>query len=235
MATSSNVSAPTVAEGTHATVRYEVARYRLAEAVADLLRVEHDLSQLRANAPVSVRVRSDDQQLPWHAAFYQRFARIQPLYRRFVAEVAGAWMHGPFYYQAIPTLRVHLPGNLAVGEFHTDRRFGHPNGEVTFWVPLTPAFGTNSLVVESRPGSRQFRTVVAEPGQVFVFDAGNLEHGNVINDTGSTRVSFDFRCLAVDRFVRSTATTVNTGMRFEPGGYYAWEPLPGLSEVADHG
>jgi len=218
---------PELTVGYQAVVSYPAAEFGFPAAVADLLGVDSDLSQLRPDQPVSVRVRANDQQLPWHASFYAGFSQIAPLYRRFVVGVAAAALPTPFYYQAVPTFRVHLPGNLAAGEFHTDRRFGHPNGEVTFWVPLTPAFDTNSLLVETRPGTGRFRPVVAGPGEVFMFDAGNLEHGNVINDTGVTRASFDFRCLPIDRFVATTATTVNTGMRFEPGGYYAPEVVSG--------
>jgi hypothetical protein len=214
--------------GGKSVVSYSNAEYEFPTAVADLLGVEPDLSRLRPDQPVSVRVRADDQKLPWHSAFYANFARLAPLYRKFVTGVVAEVLPGPFYYQAVPTFRVHLPGNLAVGEFHTDRRFGHPNGEITFWVPLTPAFGTNSLLVETGLGTGRFDPVIAGPGQVFVFDAGNLEHGNVLNDTGATRASFDFRCLPVERYEPTAATTVNTGMRFEPGDYYAPEAVAGL-------
>jgi ectoine hydroxylase-related dioxygenase (phytanoyl-CoA dioxygenase family) len=55
---------------------------------------------------------------------------------------------------------------------------------------------------------------------VLVFDGANLKHGNYVNRTGSTRVSFDFRVIPRSRYVDSDRTSVNTGVPFKVGGYF---------------
>ena len=56
---------------------------------------------------------------------------------------------------------------------------------------------------------------------MLVFDGVNLAHGNKLNETGKTRVSFDFRVIARSQYrPRHDAQSVNTGARFEIGGYF---------------
>jgi hypothetical protein len=184
-----------------------------------------DLSSVGIHNRIDVRIRETDQQTRWHERFYKTFMSWQGLYLRFLNEVATEVMGEEFYFQAIPNLRVHLPNNLAVGEFHTDSAYGHPDGELTFWVPLTPAYETNTLLIETAPGRRDYVPVEALPGTMIVFDAGNLEHGNVLNTTGKTRISFDFRCIPVSKWRPSERTSINMAMSFAPGGYYAVETI----------
>ncbi len=124
----------------------------------------------------------------------------------------------PFYYQQIPTFRVQTPGNKAVGEFHTDAQYGHPAGEVNFWVPLTYTKPSSTILLASPTG---LRPMDADPGDMVVFDAVSRRHGNLINAEKHSRVSFDFRCLPVSRYRPSDAVSVNTGTKFAPGHYYA--------------
>jgi ectoine hydroxylase-related dioxygenase (phytanoyl-CoA dioxygenase family) len=55
-------------------------------------------------------------------------------------------------------------------------------------------------------------------GDVLVFDGVNLRHGNVPNETGLTRVSFDFHVIPVVKFVaRPQASSINTRLPFTIG------------------
>jgi ectoine hydroxylase-related dioxygenase (phytanoyl-CoA dioxygenase family) len=108
-----------------------------------------------------------------------------------------------------------------VGECHRDADYGHPAGETTFWLPLTPAWLTNSVWLESPPESGRYVPVTAGPGEVVTFDAVHIRHGNCVNRTGHVRVSFDFRCLPTRTYRPSEERSINAGLRFAPGEYYA--------------
>lgn len=179
-----------------------------------------DLAALEADLPQ--RTWQTDQQSPWHAPFYAGFAEWSPLYEQFVRAIIAPRLDEPCYYQRVPTFRVQLPGNLAVGEFHTDAQYNHPLGEVSFWLPLTQASDTCSLWIAD--DDEELHAVSALPGDVIEFSAVTRLHGNKVNLTGRSRVSFDFRLLPVRLLPEVDGPpTKHTGMRFVPGGYYAEE------------
>jgi len=193
---------------------YDQEQYPLVDAVCAVLGVD-DLSTLDSGGE---RVkRETDQATEYHARFYAKFFRMRDLFRGFVAHIAKGHVEEPYCYQAVPTFRVQSPGNYAVGEMHRDRDYNHPDGEVNFWVPLTPVGASSAVWIEDGAAIRPFP---AQPGEVLIFDAVNLLHGNVINTTGKARVSFDFRCLPMSLHRDTDAATLNTGLRFVVGGYY---------------
>ena len=119
------------------------------------------------------------------------------LYERFIAEVVAPMLGSAegLIYQAEPVFRVYLPGHLTVGPRHTDASYHTQPNELNFWVPLTAAFGSNSLQVESRPGAADFEPITCEFGTMFRFRGNACEHFTELNVSGATRVSFDFRVI----------------------------------------
>ena len=121
------------------------------------------------------------------------------LYERFVAEVIapalGASEGGGLVYQALPILRVFLPHHLGVGPRHTDAAYHCQPNELNIWLPLTEAYGTNSLFVESRPGAGDFEPICCDYGTFFHFRGNACEHFTELNVSGRTRVSIDFRVI----------------------------------------
>jgi ectoine hydroxylase-related dioxygenase (phytanoyl-CoA dioxygenase family) len=57
-------------------------------------------------------------------------------------------------------------------------------------------------------------------GQVLQFDGANLMHGNRLNDTFQTRVSFDFRVVDIEKFKPSGKGSINMNSKFDIGGYF---------------
>lgn len=201
--------------------RYPLESFGFVEAVQRALGV-FDLTAIE-DPQLPLRTRATDQHTRWHRAFYDEFYEDDGLYggnplrRLYIAFVHGpiAEIIGqPFYFQAVPTFRVHLPGNLAVGEFHRDADYGHPLTERSFWLPLTPAWDTNSVWIGNT-------AVRAEPGDIIMFDAVGQLHGNKVNTTGKSRVSFDFRCVPVSQYQPTEARSINLSLAFAPGAYYA--------------
>lgn len=203
------------------THHYSVEQFPFPELVAQSLGTD-DLTRLSADLPR--RTWQTDQQSPWHALFYGGFEQWRRLFGEFVRVVLPPLVGEPFYWQAVPTFRVHLPGNVAVGEFHTDAQYHHPEAERSFWLPLTEAADTSSVWVEGDDGEIYAPDVT--PGDLIEFSAATRRHGNKLNETGRTRVSFDFRALPV-RLLPATEglPTEHSKLRFVPGGYYAREAI----------
>jgi len=114
---------------------YSLEDYPFPTWVARSLEVDN-LTSLTAD--LQLNTWQTDQTSPWHGPFYASFGRWQDAYVDFLRDVVAPRFGEPVYYQRVPTFRVHLPGNLAVGEFHTDAQYHHPEDEVSFWLPLTP-------------------------------------------------------------------------------------------------
>jgi ectoine hydroxylase-related dioxygenase (phytanoyl-CoA dioxygenase family) len=143
------------------------------------------------------------------------------LYRRFVAHMIQQ-LYGDIevYHQAVPTFRVQFPNNLGVAEMHTDGEYRHQDGELNFWVPLTPVWGSNTIWIERTRGSYRYQPWTLKPGQVLIFDSVNWRHGNIRNSTGRTRISFDFRVIPAEVFVDSGQVSINRGLRMSVGDYW---------------
>jgi hypothetical protein len=202
---------------------YDATEFDFAERVTALLGVPR-LEDLHRGTHFPLFTRETDQSTHFHAAFYEVFDELAPLYHRFVREFVRPLFAEDICYQRVPTFRVHLPGNVAVGQFHRDSAYSHPDGELDFWLPLTDVWGTNTVWVAQDVESDECTAVPVRKGQVLTFDAVNRQHGNVVNDTGVTRVSFDFRVIPLSRYHPNDRKTINTGMRLVIGEYFTLLP-----------
>jgi hypothetical protein len=201
-------------------VGYDVDRYPFPAVIADYLGTER-LDEIHEGTDVALLTREKDQSTQFHRAYYDSFGPdFERVYKQFLTDVVRPFVGEHLVYQRIPTFRVHLPGNIAVGEFHRDRDYSHGTGEINFWLPVTRAWDTNAVWIESEEGAKDFRPYPVEVGEMLVFDGVNLAHGNKMNETGKTRVSFDFRVIPRSEYRPRTDVSVNTGVRFEIGGYF---------------
>lgn len=203
-------------------LRYDWSKHDFGATVRSILDVD-DLTTLRGQdfGVNNVVTRKTDQGSLLHKKFYSGFAAMQNAYRIFAEEIAPQIFADRVYYQRIPTFRVHFPDNLAVGEFHRDSDFGHQDGVLNVWVPLTPAFDSNTVWIEKHFGLNDSRPYQLAPGDALVFDAVNWIHGNRRNYTRCSRVSFDFRLIPASKYCDNAARSVNTGCRLSLGEYYA--------------
>lgn len=192
-------------------LKYDISEIPLAEAVRTVLGVP-DLEGLEASDKVATR--EEDQKTRYHELFYKHYeSAINPLYRKLVAALVGEERLEEVYIQRVPTFRVHLRNSVAVGTWHRDKDFGHDPSEVNYWVPMTRAFGNNTVWIENQ-------NVDAEYGEVVVFDGANQLHGNVVNDTPISRVSMDFRILARADYRPNEKRSVSNDVPFLLGHYW---------------
>lgn len=146
-------------------------------------------------------------------------------YKEFINYISNEIFHEKIVYQAKPTLRIQFPNNKAVGGWHRDRDYNHPIEEINFWIPVTKAYDTNTIWVESSFDKQDFSPVNLKFGEMLIFDSG-LMHGNKINAENNTRISFDFRVIPFSKYSALTnkqklKTSVSQKIGFSIGEYYA--------------
>src|SRR5215813_2009820 len=213
-------------------IDYDVGRFPFSAWVAKLIGCEglHRLHLWRnynrlvtdAKSPLS------DQGTMFHQRYYGAIdstygERFLNNYRGFLKEIVRPRFNEPLVFQNVPTLRVMLPENVAVGEFHRDGDYNHPDGEITVWIPLTPAM--RSAAMQIAVGD-QLIPMELQNGQVALVDTRNLLHGNTVNLELYTRVSLDTRVMPLSKYQATGKHSIAHGLRFERGFYYASDILP---------
>ena len=125
------------------------------------------------------------------------------------------------YVQRIPSFRIQLPGNRAIGQPHRDTDAGHRREETNVFLPLTPAYDSNAIWAESTIGKRDFSCLSANPGELIIWNGANLLHMNKINETGYSRVSVDFRVLPIKSYQeRPSLFSLSTRTPMQLGHYF---------------
>jgi len=186
------------------------------------------LSSLHFEKTYDLFERENDQSTIWHNYFYKMIRKddsFNDIYKIFLEDKIKPRFNEEIVYQKIPTFRVHLPGNIAVGEFHKDKHYRNEKWanqvqELNYFLPLTKAYGTNTIWAETEEDLGDYKDIRANYGECVEWDASKLTHGNKQNTTSVTRVSFDFRVIPKSRYIESNHLTINTKIPFGIGGYY---------------
>lgn len=99
-----------------------------------------------------------------------------------------------FFYQRPPTLRLQRGPSERYVPRHSDQQYGHQEGELNFWLPLSRLDLTKTtLEAESAPGKGDFAPLDVDLGSIAVFHGTLCRHGVPANRSRFTRVSLDFR------------------------------------------
>jgi len=211
----------------YSVVQYPIDKYNFVGVVSDLFGISdlkniYDLSDEIYGEQFKVGM---DSSTEFHKKFYEKFRGgwfdMVDVYERFIRQFVSASYDEDFLYQAFPTFRVHLNGNVAVGAFHNDGDFGHPEGEVNYIIPLTNSEGTASVWLESEPGKEDFQDIKMKVGELVSFNGNKLTHGNKTNMTGNARVSMDFRILPISKYdEHNESESITRHTKFKEGEYY---------------
>lgn len=208
-------------------ISYDLSKFNFVQLILDHFGVR-DLSQihkwLKAEIPL-YKDKAGDQSSDIHKHFYKIYDKdssFLDLYRNFIAENIQPKLNEPVVYQTRPTFRVHLPNNVAVGEWHKDKHYGHQKAEVNYWLPFTNAFGNNTIWIESQEDLGDYRAYDVALGECLVFNGVGLKHGNQVNDTGVSRVSMDFRVMPLSAYdPAATTKSSHLNLSFTIGGYFS--------------
>ena len=190
-------------ESTYGFVRMATTAMREDGLLAGAEDASGALSRLHEGRLAPRRARKND---PHTTSLNNRMRKSREFERALLAfvrdEVCPALGVSRVAYQRRPTMRVHLSGAKAMGKPHADglEPYNHQPGEVNVWVPLTRVWGSNSLTSETEPGLGDFHAFEAGPGEFIRFDGNRCWHYTTANNTGATRVSFDFRVVPIELF-----------------------------------
>ena len=193
-------------DGRNTTLAFDPGRYPFHEIVAACIGVRaEELAGLRAELPPERHEAGGSlykhiERTEAHRALYAgldgpRGEDFYAVYRAFLAEEVAPQFGEPIAYQERPSHRILFADTPGTPRYHRDRDYGHAREECNFLVPQTPAGGTNSMFLESAEGVGDFAPVRLALGEYLRFDGANCAHGAHANETGRTRVSFDFRVL----------------------------------------
>lgn len=164
----------------------------------------------------------------YHRKFYDRidsgWEEFTNLYQKFAEEVVLPHLGlTEALVQVFPSFRVQLPDNVAVVIKHhdSDENHLHPKGEINFIYSLTDMYDTNTVYVEKMPRSGDFVPLELTEGECISFNGNLCDHYNMINKTGKTRMSFDFRVLPLNYYDENyQSKSVTTRKKYVEGGYY---------------
>tara|TARA_B100000424_G_C22937006_1_gene498572 strand:- start:137 stop:778 length:642 start_codon:yes stop_codon:yes gene_type:complete len=203
---------------------YNSEKFNWQNSIAKLFGVDY-LHNINEN--VEVFKRETDQNTKFHSLFYDwiRKESTVKMYTDFINEVVRPLYDEEIVYQSIPTFRVCYPNNIAVGEFHKDKYYRNIEWaekvkELNYFLPITDAFETNTIWVESEEDKGDYKPMNCNYGELIQWDGSNLSHGNKINKTGMCRISMDFRVIKKSNYIDSDHETINTKTKFGIGGYY---------------
>ena len=232
-------------------VGYDEARFPFAAWVLERVRARghavSDLTALHREVP-----RAEIYALSKALCADTALPAFRDLVHRFVREVIApeGGLEAPLAVQRALNVRIMLPDRPeAVFPFHTGLLYGHGPASRSVWMPLTdlraPSMASASMYIIGLERSRALIREAAErrlsieamserflaeawplhtgPGQVVCFNQENI-HGNVVNATGLTRVSIDFR-VAEGRFGDRLG-------KKPAGGYFALLPEAGALPAA---
>ena len=176
-----------------------------------------------------------DSQSTMHDLFYTTIKKedsiLRQLWDRFLFEVVlrNFGNEESYIVQKLPNIRIHIPGAKAIHRWHcdTDQDHRHPLGEINCILPLTEMYESNSVWRESRPNLGDFKAFELSFGDLVFWNGNTCIHGNKVNKTDITRVSFDFRLLSKRNYENmlknqgnNIITTATMNTRFVIGSYY---------------
>ena len=186
------------------------------EKIHDIVKFEGILTDVEGG--------NSDQGQDLHKKFYAGMdsdPTFKEVYDEFIAEVVKPHFDGPIIFQKFPTFRIHQPNNICVFDWHKDKEFNHYPTEVNIFLPMTNAFDTNTIWAESEEDKKDFAPLEANYGQIFLWNGANLNHGSKINETDSSRVSFDFRVMLLEDYEKQELTSSLTkGKPLKRGEYF---------------
>jgi ectoine hydroxylase-related dioxygenase (phytanoyl-CoA dioxygenase family) len=215
---------------------FNIEKFNFEFLIKKIFNTEKDLENFHLLLPENERIEEvnfeNDNETWFHKKFYEKlnnsWDEFDILYHSFVEEnikpiFKPIFKKEKIIYQKRPTFRIQLPNNKSVGEFHRDYDYNHQLGEINFVVALTDMKDTTAIWAESIPGLGDIHPLNVEKGNFLAFNGNMCTHGNKINNSNKTRVSFDFRVIS-EEFYKSDFDKKSTGKSIPMtiGGYYVF-------------
>ena len=169
-------------------LRYDADRYKLAESLRNALSV----GSLEACACADAHAKRALLAPLLDVTTRRPFQQAYDVWVRGVVLPALAGDATRVRYQRFPCVRAQCPGDMTLGP-HCDAAYGHAPSTSIVSCLLTPAYGTNALIYESKPGREDWTAFEGAEGEALAFPGGLAAHFTSENTTGVTRWSIDAR------------------------------------------
>lgn len=204
---------------------YEIEKYPFKEILEELFGVElEEIHNWVGN--FNKFERKNDQLTIIHRVFYSNFKKqFEPIYKDFIRNFLADKINFPFAYQKIPSLRLGLPGNVFVGEYHNDSKYHHPDFELNFNLGLSNCFKPCCLMSERVKNTGKFYPLECPYGNLISFNHVDYLHGSDVNTTNKTLFSIDFRLAMIPFYKEINSQSINTYSYFKLGEYFSSEIL----------
>ena len=216
---------------------YNINNYPFAEILEELFNIQSiDLlhNKIRSEEDFKADLGKDSESF-YHKLFYQEIknlkSRLRNTWEFFIStEIRNHFPNEKsLIIQKLPNIRIHIPNGLAIKRWHcdSDKDHKHPLGELNCVMPFTRMFDTNSLWRESSPNKGDFKSFNLNNGDLVYWNGNTCIHGNKVNTTQFTRISFDFRIFLRDKYNNyisragnEYSATATMGTKFILGEYY---------------
>ena len=209
-------------------LNFDKSKYNFIPFLENLFEtVDLSLLHLKQNKDYEVFKKfGSDSNTEFHDKFYEylrsvKGVEIKNLYDKFIKEVILPYLGlERALIQTFPTIRFHLPNNIAVARKHIDSEF-HPIGEINFSYAYTDMYDTNTIWIEKMPRMENYVQIKQKAGECTSFNANLCTHYNKINKTNKTRVSMDFRILPLNYYNENDEkSSASTNKKYVDGDYY---------------
>jgi hypothetical protein len=138
--------------------------------------------------------------------FYETDSLFMQVYHQFIHFLRTDFIKEPFWFQAVPTLRIHCPNaknSNHYPRYHADIAYGHPPEEINLWLPLTDMLEGHSFRTMPLIESKKMLEKYNYDFSAFINDAihdRNLTLAcNTVSNPAPTAfgdvLAFDSRCI----------------------------------------
>ena len=135
---------------------------------------------------------------------------FKKLYCKFVKDIYNEFFPNEKYmiFQSFPSVRFQYIKSVSVPPHKdSDHLSNHPLGEKNFLIPITEMKNTNSIYIESKPDKKDFKSIHLSQGELYYFNANMCTHYNQPNNENKLRISFDFRVMLYDDYIKYLKTS----------------------------
>lgn len=207
--------------GNHSVLQYDTQKYDFRRFLQELYEYE-DLENLHLKSEDYLKYRDgsykslENVETDLQKKFYTNIKSedtFKNLYCQLVGDLFSELFPGEEYliYQSFPSIRFQYPMNIAVPPHCDSDELGkHPLGEINFLIPLTSMRDSTRLFIESESGKGDFQGVDLDYGDLFFFNGNTCIHYNQENKENYVRISFDFRVMKKNDYIRYIKSTIVT-------------------------
>jgi hypothetical protein len=219
---------------------YDKTVYPFYQKVSQIFNTTTPLELFHTKADSIEQVTFDnDTSTDYHKMYYKSplYKEMIDIYDNFIVNNILPIFKEDIVVQKEPSFRICLPDNTALGKcttdtdkniigLHCDGDYNHPPEEINFMLSITGQEGTNSCYIESQPNKGDFFPVKMNQGEYVSFYGNKCRHYNMLNDTGKTRISIDFRVIPLSKYKETDSVAVHSNRKFAIGDYYRIQRLP---------